>query len=161
MIGRLRGSASVLNAAVCSPRAGIASAMRTPADKTTETTGRASTRSRIQPQAPLAPRAWRLSRHLARKGTRPFSTRSPSQLSTAGTTVTEPSIAAATTRIVPVAKPENTLEPVKYIPAMATMTVRPETSTARPEVADAVRSASAELRPSTRSSRSRRRMNNV
>jgi hypothetical protein len=62
---------------------------------------------------------------------------------------------------VPIPKPVKTSLPVKNIPAIATMTVRPETSTARPEVADAIRSASSGLRCSARSSRSRRRMNSV
>ena len=46
-------------------------------------------------------------------------------------------IATATTRIVPVANDENVELPVRYMPAIATMTVRPEISTARPEVAAA------------------------
>ena len=98
--------ASVPNAAVCSPSAGIASATRTPADRTTETTGRASTRSRTQPQAPLAPRAWRLSRHWPGTGRAPSRPGRRASSAAPGTTVTEPSIAAATTRIVPVAKPD-------------------------------------------------------
>ena len=160
MIGRSFGRPSTPETAVCSPSAGMASAIRIAAELTAEITGWRRTRSRIQPHAPEAPRACRRSRHLARYGMRPLLTRSPSQLRSAGTTVTEPSIAAPTTRIVPVAKPWNVAEPVKYIPAMATMTVRPEISTARPEVAEAILSASSLLRPSRRSSRSRRRMNN-
>ena len=47
--------------------------------------------------------------------------------------------------------------PARYIPAMAIITVKPETITARPEVAAAAASAASSLRPSSRSSRSRRR----
>ena len=43
------------------------------------------------------------------------------------------------------------------MPDMATTTVRPETSTERPDVAAAIRSAVAGSLPRTRSSRSRRR----
>ncbi len=46
--------------------------------------------------------------------------------------------------------------PVTNIPAIAIITVSPETSTARPEVAAAMSSASRRLRPAARSSRSRR-----
>ena len=47
--------------------------------------------------------------------------------------------------------------PAKYIPAMAMITVNPETSTARPEVAAAAASDASWLLPDSRSSRSRRR----
>ena len=71
--------------------------------------------------------------------------------------MSEPIIATATTMIVPVANDENVWLPVKYIPAIATMTVKPEISTARPDVAAAASSAASALRPAARSSRSRRR----
>ena len=77
--------------------------------------------------------------------------------SSAGRTVTEPTIATATTMIVPVANDVKVELPVKYMPAIATMTVKPEISTARPEVAAAAASAASALRPLARSSRSRRR----
>ena len=89
-------------------------------------------------------------------GTRPFITRSPSLDSSAGSTVSEPIIATATTRIVPVANAENVALPVRYIPAMAAMTVSPEMSTERPEVAAAASRAASGLLPFARSSRSRR-----
>ena len=88
---------------------------------------------------------------------RPFSVRSPSTESTAGSTVSDPSIATATTTIVPVAKDVNVAAPAKYIPAIAIMTVTPETSTARPDVAAAASMAASLLRPAARSSRTRRR----
>src|SRR3712207_8746008 len=47
----------------------------------------------------------------------------------------DPSIATATTSIVPVPNDANVELPVMYMPAIATITVRPETSTARPDVA--------------------------
>jgi hypothetical protein len=57
--------------------------------------------------------------------------------------------------IVPIAKPLNVLSPVKNMPAMAVMTVKPEIRTARPEVAAAASSAARSDRPARRSSRSR------
>ena len=89
-------------------------------------------------------------------GTPPFSTRSPSQERIAGSTVSEPTRATATTRIVPVAKDWNVGVPAKYIPAIATITVKPETITARPEVAAAAARDASSVRPASRSSRSRR-----
>ena len=74
-------------------------------------------------------------------GTRPFSTLSPSLEMTAGRTVTLPSIATATTSIVPTAKDVKTALPARNMPAIAISTVRPETSTALPEVAAANSSA--------------------
>ena len=67
----------------------------------------------------------------------------------------DPSTAIATTRIVAIAKELNTGSPVRNIPAIATITVRPEMSTARPDVAAAASSAAFSLRPAARSSRSR------
>ena len=71
--------------------------------------------------------------------------------------MSDPSIATATTTMVPVANDVNVGAPAKYIPAMAIMTVKPETSTARPEVAAAASMAASLLRPAARSSRTRRR----
>ena len=90
-------------------------------------------------------------------GMRPFSTRSPSQASIAGSTVSEANMAMATTMIAPSAKEMNALSPLMNMPAIATITVTPEISTARPEVAAAASSAARSLRPAARSSRSRRR----
>ena len=90
-------------------------------------------------------------------GTPPFSTRSPSQARIAGSTVSDPTIATATTRIVPVANDSKVGAPARYIPAIAIITVKPETITARPEVAAAAASDASSLRPASRSSRSRRR----
>ena len=83
--------------------------------------------------------------------------RSPSHASTAGTTVTEPIMATATTMIAPTPSAVKVRPPAKNMPAMATMTVKPETSTARPEVAAAVWTASILVAPRAFSSRSRRR----
>jgi hypothetical protein len=91
-----------------------------------------------------------------RRGTRPFSILSPSLDSSAGSTVREPTIATATTTIVPVAKDEKSGSPPRYIPPIATITVQPEISTARPDVAAAASSAASGPRPAARSSRSRR-----
>ena len=88
---------------------------------------------------------WLRWRSRPRNGTRPFSTLSPSLDSTAGSTVSEPSIATATTSIVPTANEVNDALPARNMPAMAIITVTPETSTARPEVAAANSSAAAAL----------------
>ena len=50
----------------------------------------------------------------------------------------------------------NVVLPVRNMPAIAMITVMPEISTARPDVAAAMSSASSLLRPAARSSRSRR-----
>ena len=83
--------------------------------------------------------------------------RKPADLgaSSAGSTVSEPMIAVRTTRIVASAMPEKTLLPARNMPLMAAMTVRPETSTARPEVAAAISIASTRPVPFARSWRSR------
>ena len=93
----------------------------------------------------------------ARNGILPLSIRSPSHARSAGSTVSEANIAIATTRIVPSAKEMNVLSPLRNMPAIATITVRPEIRTARPDVAAATASASRGSRPAARSSRSRRR----
>ena len=96
-------------------------------------------------------------RRRPRNGIRPFSIRSPSQASSAGRTVSEPTIATATTMIVPVAKEAKVGSPAMYMPAIATITVKPETRIARPEVAAAASSEARSPAPAARSSRSRRR----
>ena len=53
--------------------------------------------------------------------------------------------------------PVKIAEPVRNTPAIATITVRPEISTDRPEVAAAMSSASTGPAPRARSSRSRLR----
>ena len=147
------GSDSSPASARCSPNAGIVSATSTPVATSAETSGRRSTRSTIRPQTfSLATRA--LTRPSS--GTRPFSMRSPSFDSRAGRTVTEPSIAIATTTIVPVANEVKSAAPARYMPLIAVITVTPEISTARPEVAAAASSAASALRPAARSSRIRR-----
>ena len=89
-------------------------------------------------------------------GTRPLFTRSPSFDRIAGSTVSDPNIAIDTTRIVPVANEANVAAPPRYMPAIALITVTPETSTARPHVAAAASRAASSQRPPARSSRSRR-----
>ena len=80
---------------------------------------------------------------------------SPSLERIAGNTVSDPSIATATTVIVATPKEMKPASLVKNIPAMATRTVRPEMRTERPDVAAAASSAASSLRPAARSSRSR------
>ncbi len=87
----------------------------------------------------------------------PRSAQPPSQDSTAGSTVSDPATATPTTTIVPIAAPLKTVYPVRNNPAMALITVRPETTIARPDVPAAIRSACACEAPFARSSRSRRR----
>ena len=88
-------------------------------------------------------------------GTRKRSTLSPSLERTAGRTVSEPTIATATTSIVASPKEAKPLSPVRNMPPMAIITVSPEMSTERPDVAAAASSAACSLRPAARSSRSR------
>ena len=112
------------------------------------------TRSTIAPQN----RPWPSSRRSRRtSGTRSRSTLSPSLDSKAGSTVSEPSTAIATTAIVAIAIEAKIWSPVRNMPAIAVMTIRPETSTERPDVAAAASTAARGLRPAARSSRSRRR----
>ncbi len=98
-------------------------------------------------------------RRLATHGTRPFSTQPlrDRKASIAGSTVTEPSTATATTMIVPMPNETKTAFPARNMPAIAAITVKPEISTARPEVAAAAFSADSQPRPASRSSISRRR----
>jgi hypothetical protein len=80
----------------------------------------------IQPESRgFSPR----SRRRPMNGTRPSITLSPSRESSAGSTVTEPSTATATTMMVPVAIDPKVLSPARYMPAIAAMTVRPDTIT--------------------------------
>ena len=133
--------------------AGTASTSSAVVAAATESTGLRSTRSRIAPHTRPSPS---LRRSRQTSGTRTLSTRSPSQESIAGSTVSEPIIATATTSIVPIANDMNVLSPEKNIPAIAIITVTPEMSTARPDVAAAASRAADSLRPARRSSRSRR-----
>ena len=71
--------------------------------------------------------------------------------------MSDPIIAIATTMIVARPNDANVPSPVRNIPAMAAMTVKPEMSTERPEVAAAASIAALLLRPAARSSRTRRR----
>ena len=109
----------------------------------------------VEHPAPSRPPPGRCSRW--RSGTRALFTLSPSLDRSAGSTVSDPSTAIATTMIVAIANELKIWSPVRNIPAIAAITVRPETSTARPEVAAAASSAAVSLRPAARSSRSRLR----
>ena len=152
--GISRDSDSVPGIEMCIPSAGIASATRIPPLMIAERTGRRSTRSTIRDQTPSG--RWRRRRRF-RNGSRPFSTRSPRAESTAGSTVSDPITDTATTRIVPVASEENVGEPPRYMPPIAIITVKPETRTARPDVAAAASIAAPFTRPAARSSRTRLR----
>ena len=154
MIGRSRGSpcTPVLTVLRCS--AGLASRSSSPAPRTSESTGRRSVRSSTKLHARFS---CERCRRAAMTGTRPFSTRSPSFDSVAGSTVIEPTTATATTIIVPMPNDVKTALPASSMPAIAIMTVSPETRTARPDVAAATARASAGGRPASRSSMRRRR----
>ena len=145
------------DSAVFMSSAGTAIAPRMQTVATIAATGRRVTTPASRPQAPM--RGGIAARRRARRrapGSRPRSIRSPSSARTAGSTVTEPSIAMATTNIVPSAMEVNTGMPVMSRPASATMTVTPEITTARPTVAAVAFSAACGPRPLRRSSRSRR-----
>ena len=85
----------------------------------------------------------------------PFSILSPSRDISAGSTVSEPIIATPTTIIVAMPNERYVLSPENSIPAIATITVAPEISTERPDVAAAASSAARGDLPAARSSRSR------
>ena len=93
----------------------------------------------------------RSSRHST--GTRGRSIARPSLTSSAGSTVSEPSTATATTMIEPVASEAKTTSPARYSPTIETITASPDTSTECPEVSAAISTASSWLRPRRRSSR--------
>ena len=116
-----------------------------------ERTGRRRTRSTTAGQK----RESSPVRRCGRNGIRPRSIRGPSSSSTAGSTVTEPATAHATTAIVPPAMPLKMSEPITNMPAIAIATVVPETITVRPEVRAVRSSASCEASPRARSSRER------
>ena len=141
MTWRSRGRPSTPGLTVFIENAGMESATSRPPARIAESSGRFRTRSRIAPQTRDSPLV--LWRRLATHGTRPFSVQPfwPSQESIAGSTVSEPITATATTRIVPMPNETNTALPARNMPAMAAMTVKPEISTARPEVAAAASSA--------------------
>ena len=100
------------------------------------------------------PVPWRLNR--CTSGMRGRSILSPSSESTAGSTVSEPSMATATTSMVPTAIELKTTLPDNIRPAIATMTAMPDTRTAWPLVAAAMSMASRRVAPRARSSRVRR-----
>ena len=85
--------------------------------------------------------------------------RRPSSESSAGSRVTAVRIASATTMIAPVAIDRITVESTRNSPASAMITVRPEKTTAMPEVRIAILRASSGSRPSRISSRYRARTN--
>ena len=98
------------------------------------------TRSMIAPQIRPSP-PLRPSRPTS--GTRSRLTLPPSFESNAGRTLSEPSIAIATTIIVATPNEANVVSPVMSMPAIARITVMPEMRTERPEVAAAASSAAA------------------
>lgn len=90
-----------------------------------------------------------------------LSTRSPMSTSRAGSATSAPSTAVATTSMDAMPRDVKVESPASSIPAIATATVRPETITARPEVAEAISTDSRTPAPRRRSSRERRSMNSA
>ena len=129
VVSMLWGKESMLGCAVCSCSAGTAIARSRPPARTAAATGRARTRSMIAPHTRPSPSA---PRRRWTKGTRPRSTWSPSFDSAAGSTVSDPTMAIATTVIVASANEAKPGSPVRNMPDIAIMTVMPETRTARP-----------------------------
>ena len=101
-VGALFGIASNPLCAVWSCRTGAARTRRTPPEIAAATTGRRNTGVRIAFQNRFSPLS---RRRRCRNGILPFSTLSPSRDSSAGRTVSEPSIAIPTTIIVAMPKP--------------------------------------------------------
>ena len=93
-------------------------ASSTTTETTAEIAGRRSTRSRMADHTRDSVRAGRRRRRNGIR-TRPFSTCRPSSASIAGSAVSEPSIATATTMIVPTANDVDPLSPVRNCPAIA------------------------------------------
>ena len=178
-IGMLRGRSVKLSSFVWMPRTGSARTTRNATESAAEIAGCRSTGARIPAQtrdsvrSPLRRRryvfrsrsrtshagccrarrrTWRAP--AAVTATMPRSTRSPSLPSSAGSTVSEPTIAAKTTSIAPTPIDVKIFEPESSIPAIAISTVPPEMSTAWPDVAAARGNASSPC-PACRSSRSR------
>ena len=151
-VGMLRGRSLASGVVVWMPSAGEASTSNTATAATADSFGLRSTRSSTAPHTRLSRSACR-SRHS--HGMRPLSTRSPSSASIAGSTVSEPTTATATTSMVPSAKPLKILLPAKNMPAIAMSTVSPLTSTERPDVAAAASNDASGSLPFARSSRSR------
>ena len=85
--------------------------------------------------------------------------RRPKVASTAGVSVVDVSTATATARIAPVAIDCSTGVLIRYSPVTDAMTVNPDSTTAKPDVAIAASAASWGSRPARNSSRKRIRMN--
>ena len=136
------------------PSAGAASASSAMAASPPQITGLATT---PRASAAHARDGRAAARRRPRNGIRPSSARGPSQASSAGSTVSEPATAMATTAMVPAAMPANGPPPTRNSAHSAAITVTPDTRMVRPDVRDAMRSASGNDRPLARSSRSRRR----
>jgi hypothetical protein len=107
-----RSESAALEAAAATSGRSVLISGRKPAESAAESTGLRRTRWMIQPQNRAPPGFWKRWRN----GMRPLLTLSPSRESRAGKTVTDPSTAIATTRIVAIAKDMNVLSPVRKHP---------------------------------------------
>ena len=137
-------SCSTLRVSVCRPMAGEAMASRNPADSAAESPGRASTRSRTTFQSRLPPMAGASGR-----GTAPGPIRPGRRAATTARAARSPTRPwrSAPPRWSAIAKPANSCMPDRNMPAIATMTVSPEISTDRPEVAAAIAQRRSGSRP--------------
>ena len=138
------------------PSTGDASASSTAAAPSAATTGGASRLRPALPEAALPPAARRASRRkrpekLKRRERE--CARCPSTAISAGSSVVAPSTATATTSIAPSAIERIAVLSSIHSPASEMITVRPENSTATPEVAIATARASSGERPAWTSSR--------
>ena len=136
------------------PSAGAASVSSATVASPPQTSGRATT---AWASAAHACDGRAAARRRPRNGIRPLSACGPSQASSAGSTVSEPATAMATTAMVPAAVPANGPPPTRNSADSEAITVTPDTRMVRPDVRDATRSASGNDRPLARSSVSRRR----
>jgi hypothetical protein len=122
-------------------RAGSARTTSAPPERSSDTSGRRSTAAISRPHGPSSRICDRNS------GIRRKSTLSARRWSSAGSTVSEPIIAARTTIIVPRPIVLNSELPETNMPAIAINTVAPEISTACPDVRAATSNASWGERP--------------
>ena len=123
-----RGRSSVPGNFSVIPSAGDATASSAVTETSSVATGCLSAGFSIAGQNRGLARCSAVSRQTS--GIRGRSTQRPSFASTAGSTVSEPTTATATTRIEPTAKDENTASRARNSPAIEMMTAVPETTTA-------------------------------
>ena len=150
-IGDDRGICSSVRLSVSSEIAGSVSAIRRPADAQNQSSGRRMIRPTQRSQN--SPRRSRPGRDLRRM--RPRSTRRPRMCRSAGRRVDDARTATVTTIIAPAAIDWTARTGTSHSASSARTTVRPENTTAVPEVRIAVSTASSGSAPAASSSRNR------